>query len=104
LTLRRYILGLALVAFTATAESYLRQGCNIVPDPNHPREFKLVFSDGRRDDIELSHKDAFLYAKEVANELGIDSGREVLFSQELAKKDGVDGAGESKSKGKRPRA
>src|SRR5436190_845856 len=38
LTLRRYVLGLSLVAFTATASTYLRQGCNLVPDIDHPRE------------------------------------------------------------------
>lgn len=104
LALRRYILGLALIAITATPETYLRQGCNIVLDTQHPRECKLVFSDGRRDDFKLSNEDALLYAKEAANEFGIDSGREVQFSKELAKKDIDEGAGESKSKSKRSRA
>jgi CRISPR-associated protein Csb1 len=103
LALRRYILGLALVAFTATPESYLRQGCNIVLDPQHPRECKLVFSNGRRDDIRLSNDDALLYAKEAAKEFGVDSGQEVQFNKELAKKDIEEGAGEGKSKGKRSR-
>ena len=31
LILRRYILGLSLVAFTSNAATYLRQGCNLVP-------------------------------------------------------------------------
>lgn len=32
LALRRYVLGLALVALTAPPQTYLRQGCNLVPD------------------------------------------------------------------------
>ena len=104
LALRRYVLGLALIAFTATPESYLRQGCNIVPDPQQPRECKLVFSDGRRDDIQLSNEDAVFYAKEAAKEFGVDSGREVQFSKELAKRDVEEGAGEGKSKGRKSRA
>ncbi len=47
--LRRYILGLSLVALTATASTYLRQGCNLVPDIDKPREFTLVHGDGQRE-------------------------------------------------------
>lgn len=32
LTLQRYILGLALLAFTATQKTHLRQGCQLLPD------------------------------------------------------------------------
>lgn len=104
LAMRRYILGLALIAFTATPESYLRQGCNIVLDPQQSRECKLVFSDGHRDDIKLLNEDALLYAKEAAREFGIGFGREVQFNKELAKKDVEEGAGEGKSKGRKSRA
>src|SRR5579862_1592406 len=38
LALRRYIFGLALTAFTHPPASYLRQGCNLVADPDKPRE------------------------------------------------------------------
>ena len=44
--LRRYILGLSLVALTAPLDPFLRQGCNLVPDIDKPREFKLVNLDG----------------------------------------------------------
>jgi CRISPR-associated protein Csb1 len=104
LALRRYILGLALIAFTATPETYLRQGCNIVLDTQHPRECKLVFSNGSRDDLELKNEEVLSYAKETANEFGINSGREVQFIKELAKNDIDDGAGEGRSRGKRSRA
>ncbi|MGH7931164.1 MAG: type I-G CRISPR-associated RAMP protein Csb1/Cas7g, partial [Candidatus Binatia bacterium] len=58
LALRRYILGLSLVALTMNASSYLRQGCNLVIDPDKPREFQAVYRDGRREPANVSHDDA----------------------------------------------
>jgi CRISPR-associated protein Csb1 len=104
LGLRRYILGLALTAFTAAPASYLRQGCNIVLDLDKQHEFKLVFNDGRREDAAITHEDALAYAKAAAEEFGIGSNREVMFDKELAKKDVDDGASEGKQKNKRLRA
>ena len=97
LELRRYILGLALTAFTYPPAGYLRQGCNLVLDPDKPREFVEVYSDGRRKDAALAHEDALSYAKAAAKAFGIDPGRkidphvlpdrEVPFDTERAKKD-----------------
>jgi CRISPR-associated protein Csb1 len=102
--LRRYILGLALIAFTTAPESYLRQGCNIVLNPDKQREFKLVFNDGRRDDVALTHEEILAYAKAAAKAFGIESDREVMFDKELAKKDVDEGASEGKQKSKKSRA
>ena len=46
LPLRRYVLGLALTAFTSTVSGYLRQGCHLVLDADKTRVFKEVYSDG----------------------------------------------------------
>ena len=46
--MRRYILGLSLVAFTAQPKSYLRQGCTLVPNPEQSGEFVEVYPDGSR--------------------------------------------------------
>ena len=56
LILRRYILGLSLVAITAPVESYLRQGCMLVINPDRPREFVEVHPDGRRLPCEITHE------------------------------------------------
>mgnify|MGYP001581178163 CR=1 FL=1 len=103
LDLRRYILGLALTAFTYSPSGYLRQGCNLVLDPDKPREFKTVFGDGRRGDVALTHDEAFAFAKVAAKAFSIDPDRnidhevgpdrEVPFDKELAKKDVSDDAG-----------
>ena len=97
LTLRRYILGLALTAFTHSPSGYLRQGCNLILDPDKKREFKTVYGDGRREDATVIHPEALTYAKAAAKAFGIDPDRkidykadpdrEVMFDIELAKKD-----------------
>src|SRR5205807_1454477 len=56
LALRRYVLGLSLVALTAPATTYLRQGCNLVPDIDHPRTFTLVNANGTRSELTLTHE------------------------------------------------
>lgn len=103
LALRRYVLGLALTAFTSTPAGYLRQGCDVVPDPEKPREFTLVFSTGRRQDFALDHEEALAYAKAAAKAFGIGPDQEVMFDKELAKEDLAGSANEGDRKPKRPR-
>ncbi|MGD9975221.1 MAG: type I-U CRISPR-associated RAMP protein Csb1/Cas7u [Desulfatirhabdiaceae bacterium] len=86
LALRRYILGLSLTALTAPTSGYLRQGCNLVPDIEKPREFSLVYCDGRRENASIPHNDAIAYAKSTASAFGVASAREVDFNKETAKK------------------
>jgi CRISPR-associated protein Csb1 len=49
LKLRRYILGLALVALTADQDGFLREGCHLVPDESKPAQWSLVRYDGSKD-------------------------------------------------------
>jgi CRISPR-associated protein Csb1 len=104
LALRRYILGLALTAFTYSPAGYLRQGCNLVLDPEKPREFKLVLSDGRHEDAALTDKDAIAYAKVAAKAFGIGPDQDVMFDKELARKDVAGGTSEGEQKAKKSRA
>jgi CRISPR-associated protein Csb1 len=95
--LQRYILGLSLVAFTQQPGTYLRQGCNLVLDPDRGRETVAVFGDGRRDALSLSSTEAFGYARATAAKFGVDPDREigkadgpdreVQFDREAAKTD-----------------
>lgn len=105
LELRRYILGLALTAFTYMPTGYLRQGCNLVRDPDRPREFAEVYADGRREPAKVSPPEALAYARSVAEAFGVGENRSVEFDKDLAKKDvagdeGGDG-GKATRKGKR---
>jgi len=97
--LRRYILGLAVTAFTYPPAGYLRQGCNLVLDPDKPRELVEVYGDGRRVAANLTHDDAVAYARAVANDFVVGENRSVDFDRELAKKDlAGDGDNEKKAR------
>jgi len=86
--LRRYILGLSLVALTAPLDPFLRQGCNLVPDTEKPREFKLVNLDGTRSDFVFTHDDAVEYATDAMKKFGIQSNQEQPFDPSIAEKAG----------------
>lgn len=87
LALRRYILGLSLVAFTAPSESYLRQGCTLVRNPDQPREFVEVNADGQRKPCDISHEAALEFATETAEVFGVGESRIVEFEKQKAKSD-----------------
>lgn len=101
--LRRYILGLALTAFTYSTSGYLRQGCSLMLDPDQPREFSEVYGDGRRVNANLTHADALAYARAAATDFGVGQSRSVDFDRERAKKD-LAGDGEKKARKARAKA
>lgn len=97
--LQRYLLGLALVAITHSSASYLRQGCNLVRKPDTPRDFKVVFNDGRREDVNVSEPLAF--AEAAATAFGVEqTERRVRFDQEKATADLAEGDAQKKSRSK----
>jgi CRISPR-associated protein Csb1 len=103
--LRRYLLGLSLVAATAPLDGFLRQGCLLTPAPDVSSSWKLVKRNGQREDIALTHEVAKLYAKKVAEAFVVGkskSGDEAIkFDKDAAKKDAAEGnkkaAGKAKS-------
>ena len=100
LALRRYILGLALTAFTHNPSGYLRQGCLLVLDRDRPREFVEVAPTGERNPVATTHEQALAYAKAAAKAFGVGESRTVTFDRERARKD-VQGEGDAKGKGKK---
>jgi CRISPR-associated protein Csb1 len=102
LVLRRYILSLALTAFTHPSAfvGYLRQGCNLVLDPDKPREFVEVHPDGRRIPSKVTHDAAIEYATAAAKAFGVGQSRTVDFDKERAKRD-IQGDGDGSKKGKK---
>lgn len=79
LLLRRYILGLSLVCFTAPQETFLREGCQLVPDTTRPSEWELVRHDGRREPWGLAHDRALAYAAAAAKAFGVVKSRTAQF-------------------------
>jgi CRISPR-associated protein Csb1 len=90
--LRRYILGLALVALTYDRPHNLRQGCLLVRDSEKRPSWKEVHHDGRREEVEHDHKTALafakdaaeIFAKEVSVGLGPEKKRSVPFDVKAA--------------------
>ena len=86
--LRRYILGLALVALTAEQETSPAQGCNLVPaEEGKSRKFEIVHATGKRKPCKLTHDEAKRYAEAAASEFGVGINRDVAFDKKLAEKD-----------------
>jgi CRISPR-associated protein Csb1 len=73
-------LGLALVAFTAPQETALREGCQLVPDTDHPAVWQLVRHDGHRADKHIDHSDALKYAKAVATAFVVGESKTPVFN------------------------
>jgi CRISPR-associated protein Csb1 len=85
--LKRYILGLALVAAAEPLDGFLRQGCLLVSDEKAPAEWLAVARDGVRRAVRLSPTVALDYAKVAANKFGVRPERSVAFKKKLAQAD-----------------
>ncbi len=85
--LRRYILGLALVAFTKLPLAYYRQGTILTLAPDISREFKAVNNDGKRTDVAITHADALAFAQVAANSFIVGKEKVLEFNKEKAKSD-----------------
>jgi CRISPR-associated protein Csb1 len=86
-TLRRYILGLALVAAVEPQDGFLRQGCLLTLDPEMPSNWICVHRTGHRVAIMLDQELARDYAIYAAQTFGVGSDRQVKFIKDRAKDD-----------------
>lgn len=101
LALRRYILGLSLVAFIHSPSGYLRQGCLLVLNPDLPREFVEVHPNGDRKPCGITPEQALKFATEAAKAFGVGNSKTVPFDTIRAKNDvKADGDGKQPKKGK----
>lgn len=87
LVLRRYILGLSLVAFTYSPSGYLRQGCLVVVNGEKSGEFVEVYPNGDRKPCGITHQQAIEFATEAAKTFGVEAGKTVPFDTARAKAD-----------------
>ncbi len=101
--LRRYILGLCLVAVTEPLDGFLRQGCLLTPDPAARSPWEVVARDGTRADVELASADVREAAAAWAAAFGVIAPRVVTFDKGLASDDlkekEAKKAGKAKAKG-----
>ena len=83
--LRQYILGLALVTFTAPQETFLRMGCELTGDPDSPAAWEVVQHDGTRKKWNVTHKEALTFAANAAKAFDVDKPRTPKFDAKAAK-------------------
>lgn len=83
--LRRYILGLTLIAAFAPDDFFLRQGCLLVSAAEKPIEAKVVYRDGRRGDFSIALEEIQSFAKTAAEAFGVGEDRVVSFDPKAAK-------------------
>ena len=84
LKVRRYVLGLALVSFTAPMDSNLREGCELVSDPKEPAAWKLVEHDGTRTDLVITHEQALAFATVTSSDPPSADSLVITHEQALA--------------------
>ena len=85
--LRRYVLGLSLVAATAPFDGFLRQGCLLTPDPDAAADWVTVNRGGERSPVALDAETALEFAGEAARSYGVGKDRTVAFDKSRAKAD-----------------
>jgi CRISPR-associated protein Csb1 len=83
--LRRYILGLGLVALTMPQDGNLREGCLLVRAEKPPPELKCVYTNGQRKDFNISHEDALKFARKCASDFVVGKSQQFSFNAEKAK-------------------
>lgn len=83
--LRRYVLGLALVALLAQSERFLREGCLLVPVEKEPAELKLVDRSGKREDLALNESHVLEFAKLAAADFGVGTAWVATFNRGAVK-------------------
>jgi len=84
--LRRYVLGLALVALTAPSEKFLREGCLLAPVEGRPAETRLVERTGKRSELKLTDSEALEFARTAAKEFGVGAPWTATFDADAVKK------------------
>lgn len=96
--LRRYVLGLCLVAATEPLDGFLRQGCLLVPKPDQVGAWEQVTRTGARTQVALTNAEARRLAAAWADEFGVAPPRTVKFKPEAAKADLADKDGDNSKK------
>ena len=87
LSLRRYILGLALVAATEPLDGFLRQGCLLTRDPDNEPVWETVSRTGKREALVLDQDVALDYAKTAKAAFPVVDYELFQFDKKLAHAD-----------------
>ena len=99
--LRRYILGLCLVAATEPLDGFLRQGCLLVPKPEQANGWLSIARTGERTTIALTSELARKLATKWAADFGVGADRNEKFGKDLASADLKENDNKAKPKAKK---
>lgn len=91
--LRRYVLGLCLVAAAEPLDGFLRVGCLLTPDPASPGAWAVIDREGVRTPVALTSRDVLDYAAARAKTFGVAEARRVNFDKKAAQDDIPDSDG-----------
>lgn len=99
--LRRYVLGLALVAMIHDRPHELRQGCLLVGNPDRPAVWETVANDGTRKAFTPDKEAARAFAAQAAQAFGVGESGVFDFDRKAANKAIRTQAGGKKAGGKK---
>ena len=83
--LQRYILGLALIAFVAPTQLYLRQGCLLVASESKPAIKQIIWRTGKHENFRLTEEQVLAFARRAAKEFIVGPNIQAIFDPKLVK-------------------
>lgn len=88
--LRRYVLGLSLVALLARSQKFLREGCLLVPMENRPAEAQVIDRTGAREALDVTEETALAFAKAAAIDFVVGAAWTASFDKDAVTKASVE--------------
>lgn len=95
--LQNYIYGLALVMFTYPMAHDYRSSTLLVQDAERSAQTQVVYRNGRRETVEITHEQALAFARRAALDFGVGENQAFVLNDETYKKYQKTGAEEKKA-------
>jgi CRISPR-associated protein Csb1 len=97
--LQNYLLGLGLVMLTYPLDHNYRSGTLLVQDPARPATLELIYRNGLREAVAITHEQALEFAKSSAADFGVGPDQTFVLDKETYKKYQKSGKAMSKTVG-----
>ena len=83
--MQKYLLGLGLVMLTYPLDHDYRSGTLLVQDPERPVKLEIVYRNGKREAIEITHEQAIAFAQEATAKFGVGESLSFVLTNETYK-------------------
>jgi CRISPR-associated protein Csb1 len=80
--MQRYLLGLGLVMLTYPLDHDYRSGTLLVQDAERPAKLEIVYRNGKRKPVEITHQEALAFAKDAAAAFVVGKNRSFVLNRE----------------------